>query len=325
MRYVFFDIECADGGKGSICSFGYVITDEHFQELESNDIIINPESRFHLVGRGKRADVILSYSEKEFRGAPKFPYYYEKIRSLLEAKEQMVVGHSVQDDINFLCKSCKRYELPPLKFSFIDSQSLYAGMFGSKGQVGLDRACEMFSIEKPKDVHNSESDARATMLLVKNICKQKHLVLHNCKKVCKCWGETEDFKLFCSYIHPNRMMFRSFLENVTPKEKSNPVLAGKKVSVAAALEQPSQAQIYHLVQKIVNAGGTYTRVASECDIFISANDMESGRQCRRMKTAKEARRGGRNIEIISLDEFLFRLGISKEEYRNFPIPDIHWM
>ncbi len=83
MRYVFFDIECADGGKGSICSFGYVITDEHFHELESADIIINPESRFYLVGRSKRPDIILSYSEAEFRKAPKFPVYYQKIKALV--------------------------------------------------------------------------------------------------------------------------------------------------------------------------------------------------------------------------------------------------
>ena len=28
MKYLFFDIECADGGKATICSFGYVIADE---------------------------------------------------------------------------------------------------------------------------------------------------------------------------------------------------------------------------------------------------------------------------------------------------------
>ena len=48
MRYVFFDIECADGGKGSICSFGYVICDEEFREIESDDIIINPDSAYKL-------------------------------------------------------------------------------------------------------------------------------------------------------------------------------------------------------------------------------------------------------------------------------------
>ena len=31
MKYLFFDIECADGGKATICSFGYVIADMDFK------------------------------------------------------------------------------------------------------------------------------------------------------------------------------------------------------------------------------------------------------------------------------------------------------
>ncbi|MBQ7309718.1 MAG: 3'-5' exonuclease [Clostridia bacterium] len=324
MRYVFFDIECADGGKGSICSFGYVITDERFRELESRDIVINPESRFYLVGRAKRPDILLSYTEAEFRKAPKFPSFYAKIKALLEREDQVVVGHSVQDDVNFLCKDCARYGLPPLKFRFADTQSLYSDAFGISGQMGLDRACEEFSIPKPQDVHNSEADARATMFLAKKICETKGIALHDYVKNSRTWGETENFKIFCSYIHPNRTMFCSFLEKVAPKNKREQVLTGKAVSVSMGIEQPRQAQIYHLVQTIVDAGGTYTRVASECDIFVTAN-AEPGRICKRTKTARDAKRGGKHMEIISLDVFLKRLGISKEEYQNFPLPDIHWM
>ena len=39
MKYLFFDIECADGGKATICSFGYVITDENFKILRREDKI----------------------------------------------------------------------------------------------------------------------------------------------------------------------------------------------------------------------------------------------------------------------------------------------
>ena len=48
MRYLFFDIECANchGGTGKICEFGYVITDESFNETKRNLFIINPRSEF---------------------------------------------------------------------------------------------------------------------------------------------------------------------------------------------------------------------------------------------------------------------------------------
>jgi len=325
LRYVFFDIECADGGKGSVCSFGYVITDEFFCELESDDIVINPESKFHLSGRSKRPNILFAYTESEFRKAPRFSVFYEKIRSLLEADDQIVIGHSVQDDVNFLCKACARYELPALKFKFADSQSLYAQVFGCGGQIGLDRVCEEFSIDKPVDIHKSEEDARATMLVVKAICERKKKSLTEYVKTLPITGETEDFKIFCSYIHPNRTMFQSFLENVQPKNQRRKVFEGKCISASMAIEQPKQAQIYHLIQMIIDAGGSYTRVSSQCDIFVTLGTGNEGRICKRTKTARDAKRGGRVIEFITLDELLKRLDLTKEEYLALPLPDIHWM
>ena len=324
LRYVFFDIECADGGKGSICSFGYVITDEYFRELESDDIVINPESRFRLAGRAKKPEILFAYTEEEFRKAPSFPSFYRKIRSLLEREDQLVIGHSVQDDVNFLCKACERYGLPALKFRFIDSQSLYAHVFEKSGQVGLDRACEEFSIEKPADVHKSEEDARATMRLVEKICISHRLDLYRYQKEHRVWGETQNFKIFCSYIHPNRTMFQLFLENVRPKNERPRIFAGKCVSVSMAIEQTREAQIYHLVQMIVDAGGTYTRVSSGCDIFVTMGNRE-GRVCKRTKTAYDAKRGGKRMEFITLDELLKRLEITREQYEALPLPDIHWL
>lgn len=325
MRYVFFDIECADGGKGSICSFGYVICDEEFREIESDDIIINPDSRFYLVGRSKRPDLHLAYPESVFRKAPLFPHYYERIRSILEAEDQIVMGHSVQDDAAFLCKSCERYGLPPLKFKFADSQSLYADHIGQKGQVALDKACDAFGIPKDHKIHKSEDDARATMRLVSEICKAKGKTLPDALHNCICYGETADLKIFCSYIHPNRTMFLHFLSNLQPKHKRPHALSGKRVSAATAVEQPSQKNIYHLVQMIADAGGTYTRVPSQCDIFITAGNAEAARFCKRTRVAKQARHGGAKIEMLSLDEFLKKLGVSKADFEKLPPVDISWM
>ncbi len=325
MRYVFFDIECADGGKGSICSFGYVICNDRFEELESDDIIINPNSRFYLVGRAKRADLHLAYSEAVFRKAPQFPHFYDRIRAILEAEDQIVIGHSVQDDAAFLCKSCARYDLPPLSFSFVDSQSLYADYIGKKGQVALDKACDTFGIRKDQVIHKSEDDARATMHLVREICRAKEKTLSELISSCVCTGITKDLKIFCDYMHPNRTMFLHFLSAVHPKTPRPQTLTGLRVSAATALEQPSSKQIYHLVQMIVDAGGTYTRVPSQCDIFIMAPHPENGKICKRTRVAKQARHGGAKIEMLPLTEFLKRLGMTKKEFESLPPVDITWM
>ncbi len=325
MRYVFFDIECADGGKGSMCSFGYVICNESFEELESEDIVMNPQSRFFLVGRAKRADLVLAYPEETFRKAPKFPVFYERIRSILEREDQIVIGHSVQDDAAFLAKNCARYKLPALAFHFADSQSMYAAHIGEKGQVALDRACESFGIAKDAVVHKSEDDARCAMLLVREICKQRGVTLETLVSSCTCTGETKDGKIFCSYMHPNRSMFLRYLASASPKSERPQILAGLRVSAATAVEVTSESAIFHLVQLIVDAGGIYTRVPSQCDVFILGKKGETGKLCKRTRVARQARRGGAKIEMLTLNEFLKKLGVSREEFDALPPVDISWM
>ena len=75
MKYLFFDIECADGGKATICSFGYVIADMDFKIIKREDIIMNPEGRFFLMGRAGRPDVQLAYPNElslEPQNSPSF-------------------------------------------------------------------------------------------------------------------------------------------------------------------------------------------------------------------------------------------------------------
>ena len=63
MKYVFFDIECACVYKNTakICAFGYVLTDENFQVLAQEDILINPKGK--AIGKIKYT-VILPFTGK---------------------------------------------------------------------------------------------------------------------------------------------------------------------------------------------------------------------------------------------------------------------
>ena len=105
MKYLFFDIECADGGKATICTFGYVITDVNFNILKNEDIVINPESNFYLTGREGRPDIHLAYPPSTFKKAPNFKHFYNKIKNLVENKEYYIIGHSVRDDVTYLNKA----------------------------------------------------------------------------------------------------------------------------------------------------------------------------------------------------------------------------
>ena len=85
MRYLFFDIECSEGK--SMCSFGYVLTDEKFRILEKDDILMNPEAIFHTGAWGKKnreayPGIEMAYPKEVFLKSPTFPALYEKSKRL---------------------------------------------------------------------------------------------------------------------------------------------------------------------------------------------------------------------------------------------------
>ena len=80
MKYLFFDLEYASqkGGTSKICEFGYVVTDENFNILEKDNLIINPNIyRYEWDYRVLRK--ILTRRMKEYEESLTFDKYYEKI------------------------------------------------------------------------------------------------------------------------------------------------------------------------------------------------------------------------------------------------------
>ena len=77
MNYLFFDIECATcrGGKGKICEFGYLLTDDNFNEIKREEILINPNSPFDWYTLKN----LLHFTKNEYKSAPTYDSVYEKI------------------------------------------------------------------------------------------------------------------------------------------------------------------------------------------------------------------------------------------------------
>ena len=171
MKYLFFDIECAncDLGKGKICSFGYVLTDENFTVLQKEDILINPDAPFHLTNRRDRRDITLGYTEQEFLSAPKFPVFYDKIFSLITDSDTLAIGYAVVNDVNFLQSECERYSLIMPDFVYFDVQLTYSDFMGVKNVVGLERSSAEFGAVA-KQEHVSVDDAEDTLRVARGIC-----------------------------------------------------------------------------------------------------------------------------------------------------------
>lgn len=126
MEYVFFDIECACVYKNvaKICVFGYCVCDEQFNIIKKEDILINPNGKFHLTDRGGDG-IVLPYDYEEFKKYPPFPHFYKQIKSLLEGEDKLVLGHAAVNDVKYLCLETRRYKLPSFSFQFADTQVIY--------------------------------------------------------------------------------------------------------------------------------------------------------------------------------------------------------
>ncbi len=179
MKYLFFDIECANcfNNAGKICSFGYVLADENFNVLERNDIIINPKTKFDFRGL-KMGGIELFYDEKEYRKAPDFGFYYPKIKALMTDKDVIVFGHSTVSDAKYILDECSRYNKEPFDYIYVDTFKLIKKIYQRTKGLSLS---VLYSEFYPDDfslvAHKSEDDAYMTMKLAQYICKDKKLSL----------------------------------------------------------------------------------------------------------------------------------------------------
>ena len=148
MRCLFFDIECCDGKH--ICEFGYVIADTNYNIIEKEDITINLEMPFNLTGRVGQKDLHLYYPESVYFRSYKFPYFYERIKKLIEEPNQVIVGHAISNDAIFLRTACERYNLAPINFRFADSQKMFEKYFNVKKNISLKAAGDEFKVDAPK-------------------------------------------------------------------------------------------------------------------------------------------------------------------------------
>lgn len=172
MKLLFFDMEFANGQvAGSIYSIGYIMTDENFEVLHpQTDILINPDA----VWNDYVAKNILAYPMETVEAAPKFPAIYEELKKLFDEAD-IAVGFSVGNDTRALKKDCERYGLDPIAFWYFDTERLCHLMEEHRGAHGLAGCVQAWCGMMPENQHRSDGDAYATMLLMRALCRAKHV------------------------------------------------------------------------------------------------------------------------------------------------------
>ena len=144
MKYVFFDIECANFVDDifTICTFGYTITDENFKVIKKEDILVNPKSKFNKIVLKK----IIHYEEYEFLDKPDFKSIYPFIKELLTNKDHICFGFDVSNDLRFLNGEYKRYGLEPIRIKAYDIQHIHKLVNNLKTPESLSKAALTISL-----------------------------------------------------------------------------------------------------------------------------------------------------------------------------------
>lgn len=299
MQYVFFDIECASVSKrfAKICVFGYVLTDECFQIIQREDILINPQGEFHLTDRKGEKGLVLPYAYSEFRKYPTFDKVYPKIKSLLEGEDTLVVGHAAVNDVKYLCLETKRFSLPSFEFSYADTQQLYMTRKGDfSRQSGLEAITRELAIEFTP--HRAVDDAYATMRIAEELCRAEGCSLFELlERYGITLGKISGYE-YSSPVsgvqirqHDEAMKLRAererrrgeFYRLVNRKSRKNLVdpkgpLAGKAFLFSRALEEsPERAK--PLLERIYEKGGRYVTRLNDCNAFVRLEE-DDGERCK---------------------------------------------
>lgn len=293
MKYLFFDIECAGVYKtvAKICAFGYCLTDENFQILEKEDILINPQGSFRLMDRKGSQGLVLPYSYGEFKKYPVFPKLADRIYALLHDKDTLIVGHATMNDVKYLNLETKRFSLPSFCFAFADTQFLYMNKIGEfNRQFGLGVIAEALGIEFT--AHKAADDAYATMKVAEAICKEENVKLPQLiEKYQIQLGRIENYEVFPTYSKASkkyqkdtalakekreraRASFHEFVDKNRKLRNKNGVMKGLAVSFSRLLEEQTE-KSRALVLKMFEKGGFFAYRIDECKIYV-CTDGESG-------------------------------------------------
>lgn len=303
MKYLFFDIECSVVSKNvaKICAFGYCLTDEKFNILEKEDILINPQGGFHLTDRKGTQGLVLPYEYANFKKYPTFQEKADKIYSLLQDRDTLVSGHATMNDVKYLNFESKRFNLPPFDFAFADTQFVYMNRVGEfSRQFGLGSIAQELGVEFT--AHRAVDDAYATMKVAEAMCKEEGLTfLELLEKYQITLGKIQNYEItqttstaFVEYKKAQekrkeereklKAEFHIFADKEKRKRAKDGKLKGKNICFSHPLEMQLPLSKKLLLAAFAQAAFITYR-AEECDVYVCFAD-ENGARLKSAQSSK---------------------------------------
>lgn len=306
MNFVFFDIECASVNKttAKICAFGYVVCDDKFNIIKKEDILINPKGNFHLTDRKGSKGLVLPYAYSEFKNYPPFKQAYPYIKELLEDKNNIVLGHSILNDVKYLNLETRRFKLPSFDFQFLDSQLMFMSYSGDfSHQSGLEHIAVNLGVEFTP--HRAVDDAYATMRVVEAICNAEKCSFEELVKLYGLSrGRIKNYSIYSPSSNgvktyhrklsdekkersKKRIEFFNYLSRKRPKKNGR--YYGKVFSFSRAIED-DVTEAKALCDEIYAQGGRYSHHLKDCNYYVCADGDDTQRTV-----------NARNMNIIITD------------------------
>ncbi len=342
MEYLFFDVECANcfNGTGKLCEFGYVLTDEQFNIIKKQSILINPADRFDPYVIKK----MLNFTEDEYKANPKFNVFYGEIIGLITAEDRLVIGHTVGGDAKYVGADCMRYKLDPPDFEHIDIVEIHKGLNEQKDATSLVKMSEVYGVEVPEDVHSALVDAMLTMLCAKAMVKTTGLILSELvEKYPRAKGRLVNYKQ--EYLR--KKLYRKFLLemkkkgvlelNSEQKKTLNEyrriaradggivksVLNGKRVCISYNYECYNYKNMLKIIKLLADRGAKCISRATKCDVFVRYDIKYSDGlvYCQRLEQAEIAVEDGKRIKFMDFNSFMQLLGVTEGTLSQMPDVD----
>ena len=303
MKYLFFDIECSVVSKNlaKICAFGYCLTDEKFNILEKEDILINPQGSFHLTDRKGTQGLVLPYEYSDFKKYPTFVEKADKIYALLQDKDTLVAGHATMNDVKYLNFESHRFHLPSFAFDFADTQFVYMNVIGEfSRQFGLGTIAEELGVEFT--AHRAVDDAYATMKVAEAMCNAAGLTfpqllekyqikmgrIENYEIRQNTSVALEEYKRAQEKRKEERERRKAEFHTFADKEKRRRAKDGKLKNKRVCFSHPLELQTdvaKDLLLKAFAQGAFYSFRAEECDVYV-CYETENGQRLVTAQTAK---------------------------------------
>ena len=321
MRILAYDVESCTGNTrdGSLCSFGYVLTDENFNVIKKEDILINPlPKKFRLGRKGEEPHIKLSYTEDEFRASPRFDLAYEKIASLF-TKDTLVIGFAISNDLAYLNDACKHYGKKIINFNYFDIQQIMSFIHTDMKNASLISYAKQYGLEFIE--HRSDEDAYATLLLYKFACEKLKITS---KELINYYGimlgvNTFDMSkkpVYTAEIYQWHGLKRSksmtnillfeFLEDLRKSQKiKGGILRGKRICFNTDLEILDVDYSRKLINEIYLKSGKYTSDLTSANLFVYGDDKEDKRYKKALQFKKSV---NKKLEFISQNDFIALLG-----------------